>query len=39
VVPTFVVSLGILTTQALIVFCAWIVIGAVYYLLYRRKMA
>ncbi len=39
VVPTFLVSLGILTTEALIVFAAWIVIGFIYYLLYRRKMA
>jgi basic amino acid/polyamine antiporter, APA family len=39
VVPTFLVSLGILTTEALIVFAAWVVIGFIYYLLYRRKMA
>ena len=38
-VPTFLLSLGILTTEALIVFAAWIVIGIIYYLLYRRKMA
>ncbi len=38
VVPTFLVSLGILTRGALIVFLAWIVIGLIYYLLYRRKM-
>jgi len=39
VVPTFLISLGILTTEALIVFVAWFAIGVVYYLLYRRKMA
>ncbi|MCX5997502.1 MAG: APC family permease [Chloroflexi bacterium] len=39
VVPTFLVSLGILTTEALIVFAAWVVIGLIYYLLFRRKMA
>jgi basic amino acid/polyamine antiporter, APA family len=39
VVPTFLISLGILTTEALIVFVAWVVIGFIYYLLYRRKMA
>jgi len=39
VVPTFLVSLGILTTGALIVFVVWFVIGVIYYLLYRRKMA
>ncbi len=39
VVPTFLISLGILTTEALIVFVAWFVIGVIYYLLYRRKMA
>jgi len=38
VVPTFLISLGILTTEALIVFVAWFVIGVIYYLLYRRKM-
>jgi len=39
IVPTFLISLGILTTEALIVFVAWFVIGVIYYLLYRRKMA
>jgi len=39
VVPTFLISLGILTTEALIVFVAWFVIGVIYYLLYRRKMS
>jgi len=39
VVPTFLISLGILTTEALIVFVAWFAIGVIYYLLYRRKMA
>jgi APA family basic amino acid/polyamine antiporter len=39
VVPTFLVSLGILTTEALIVFFAWYAIGIIYYVLYRRKMA
>lgn len=39
VVPTFLVSLGILTRGALIVFLAWVVAGIIYYLLYRRKMA
>lgn len=39
VIPTFLVSLGILTTEALIVFVVWFVIGVIYYLLYRRKMA
>ncbi len=39
VIPTFLVSLGILQTEALIVFGAWFVIGIIYYLLYRRKMA
>jgi basic amino acid/polyamine antiporter, APA family len=38
VVPTFLVSLGILTREALMVFIAWIVIGILYFLLYRRKM-
>jgi hypothetical protein len=38
VVPTFLISLGILTTEALIVFAAWVVIGLIYYLLFRRKM-
>ncbi len=37
VVPTFLISLGILTTEALIVFVAWFVIGVIYYLLFRRK--
>ena len=37
VVPTFLVSLGILSTEALIVFAAWIVIGILYYLFFRRK--
>lgn len=36
-VPTFVISLAILTTEAQIVFAAWIVIGIVYYLIFRRK--
>jgi amino acid transporter len=39
VIPTFLVSLGILTTEAQIVFVAWFIIGVIYYLLYRRKMA
>lgn len=39
VIPTFLVSLGILTTEALIVFVVWFVIGVIYYLFYRRKMA
>jgi basic amino acid/polyamine antiporter, APA family len=39
VVPTFLVSLGILTRGALIVFVSWIVIGVIYFLLYREKMA
>jgi amino acid transporter len=38
VVPTFLVSLGILTTEALIVFFTWVVIGILYYLFYRRRM-
>lgn len=38
VVPTFLVSLAILTPQALAVFLAWIALGIVYYLLFRRKM-
>jgi basic amino acid/polyamine antiporter, APA family len=39
VVPTFLISLAILSTEALIVFAAWIVIGIIYYLFFRRKMA
>jgi amino acid transporter len=39
VVPTFLVSLGILTIEALIVFLSWIVLGVLYFLLYRRKMS
>ncbi len=39
VVPTFLFSLGILTTEAQIVFAAWIVIGVLYYLIFRRKQA
>jgi APA family basic amino acid/polyamine antiporter len=38
VVPTFLISLAILTKGALIVFVAWFVIGVIYYLLYRKKM-
>jgi amino acid transporter len=38
IVPTFLVSLGILSTEALIVFVAWFVIGVIYYLVFRRKM-
>jgi basic amino acid/polyamine antiporter, APA family len=38
-VPTFLLSLGILSTEALIVFVAWFVIGIIYYLIYRKKMA
>jgi APA family basic amino acid/polyamine antiporter len=38
VVPTFLVSLAILTPKARIVFLAWIVLGVLYFLLYRRKM-
>jgi APA family basic amino acid/polyamine antiporter len=37
-VPTFLLSLAILKTEALIVFAAWIVIGVLYYLIFRRKM-
>jgi len=36
-VPTFLLSLVILTTEAQIVFAAWIVIGILYYLIFRRK--
>jgi amino acid transporter len=38
VVPTFLISLAILTKEALIVFVVWFVIGVIYYLLYRKKM-
>jgi hypothetical protein len=36
-VPTFLLALMILTTEAQIVFAGWIVIGIFYYLLFRRK--
>jgi len=38
-VPTFFLAVMILTTEAQIVFAAWIVIGILYYLLFRRKQA
>jgi amino acid transporter len=38
-VPTFLIALMILSTEALIVFAAWIAIGILYYLFFRRKMA
>jgi amino acid transporter len=38
-IPTFVISLVILTPGARIVFVVWIVIGILYYLIFRRKQA
>ena len=38
-IPTFAISLMILTPGARIVFVVWIVIGILYYLIFRRKQA
>lgn len=37
VVPTFLVSLRILTVPALVVFLAWFVVGVIYYFAFRRR--
>lgn len=39
VIPTFAIAVMILSTEAQIVFAAWILIGILYYLLFRRKQA